>query len=80
MKLRVLAKPTLTLTKERKVLDYGTEFEVDEARAKEILAATFENKPVAEIVEELVAAPVEEPTTDEPVAPVKQTKKANSKK
>lgn len=76
MKLRVLAKPTLTLTKERKVLDYGTEFEVDEARAKEILAATFENKPVAEIVEELV----EEPTTDEPVAPVKQTKKANSKK
>ena len=80
MKLRVLSKPTLTLTKERKVLNYGAEFEVDEARAEEILAVTFENKPVAEIVEEPVAAPVEEPTTDEPVAPVKQTKKQNSKK
>lgn len=80
MKLRVLAKPTLTLTKERKVLNYGAEFEVDEARAKEILAVTFENKPVAEIVEEPIETSVEEPTTEEPVVPVKQTKKANSKK
>lgn len=40
----------LTLTKERKKIKYDDEFEVSEERAKEILAATFKGKPVAEIV------------------------------
>lgn len=42
----------LTLTKEKKTIKAGEEFHIeDEARAKEILAATFEGKPVAELVE-----------------------------
>lgn len=55
MKLRVLAKPTLTLIKEQKVLNYGDVFDCDEfgidvERASEILKATFQGKPVAELV------------------------------
>ena len=43
----------LTLTKEKKVIKPGDVFTIeDEARAKEILAATFKGKPVAELVEE----------------------------
>lgn len=54
MKLKqiVIDKTDLTLTKEKKIVKYNDVFEVDEARAKEILAATFKGKPVAEIVEE----------------------------
>ena len=44
---------TLNLIKEKKVIEYGEVFEVDdEERAKEILAATYKNKPVAELVKE----------------------------
>jgi hypothetical protein len=51
MKLRqiVCDKTELTLTKEKKQIKYGDIFEVSEERAKEILAATFKGKPVAEI-------------------------------
>ena len=55
MKLKqiVCDKTDLTLTKEKKVIKYGKEFTIeDEARAKEILAATFKGQPVAEVVEE----------------------------
>lgn len=54
MKLRqiVVDGTDLTLTKERKQIKYGEEFEVSDERAKEILAATFKGKPVAEIVNE----------------------------
>lgn len=71
MKLKqiVCDKTDLTLTKEKKVIGYGIEFEVDEARAKEILAATFKGQPVAEIVEE--------PKEDKPVK--KATTKKNNK-
>lgn len=57
MKLKVIAtykngKPSdLTLTKERKVIKFGEEFEInDEKRANEILNTIFNGKPVAEIV------------------------------
>lgn len=52
MKLKqiVCDQTELTLTKERKQIKYGEEFEVSDERAKEILAATFKGKPVAEIV------------------------------
>lgn len=69
MKLRqiVCDKTDLTLTKERETKVYGEVFPIeDEARAKEILAATYKGKPVAEIVEE--------PKED------KVTKKASKKK
>lgn len=54
MKLKqiVCDETDLTLTKEKKVIPFGEVFEVDEARAKEILAVTFKGKPVAELVEE----------------------------
>lgn len=54
MKLKqiVCDKTELTLTKERKKNKFGDEFEVSEERGKEILAATFKGKPVAEIVNE----------------------------
>ena len=69
MKLKqiVCDKTDLTLTKEKKVISYGKEFVVeDEARAKEILSATFKGQPVAVVVEE----------TNED----KPTKKATTKK
>ena len=44
---------TLNLIKEKKIIEFGEVFEVeDEERAKEILAATYQNKPVAEVVKE----------------------------
>lgn len=53
MKLRQIVDDgsTLTLTKEKKVIPYGKEFEIkDEERANEILNARYHGKPVAEIV------------------------------
>ena len=72
MKLKqiVCDKTALTLTKEKKVVNYGEEFEVTEARAKEILKATYKDEPVAAIVEEVVE-PTEEAKTKAP----KTTKK-----
>lgn len=70
MKLKqiVCDKTDLTLTKEKKTIGYGEEFIIeDEARVKEILAATFNGQPVAELV-------AEEPKED------KQPKKASKKK
>lgn len=54
MKLKqiVCDETELTLTKERKKIKFGEEFEVSDERAKEILTATFKGKPVAEIVNE----------------------------
>lgn len=54
MKLKqiVCDETDLTLTKEKKVIKFGEVFEVNEARAKEILAVAFKGKPVAELVEE----------------------------
>lgn len=56
MKLKqiVCDETELTLTKERKKVKFGEEFEVSDERGKEILAATFKGKPVAEIVEKPV--------------------------
>lgn len=57
MKLKVIAtykngKPSdLTLTKERKVIKFGEEFEIkDTKRANEILKTIFNGKPVVEVV------------------------------
>lgn len=52
MKLKqiVCDETELTLTKERKKIKFGEEFEVSDERGKEILAVTFKGKPVAEIV------------------------------
>lgn len=61
----------LTLTKEKKQIKYGKEFEVSEERAKEILAATFKGKPVAEIVDE---KPVNEFGNQEGTRKVTKTK------
>lgn len=70
LKQIVCDKTELTLTKEKKAIGYGEEFEIkDEARVKEILAATFQGKPVAELVEE--------PEEDKEV---KTTKKVSKKK
>ena len=54
MKLRqiVCDKTELTLTKEKKKIKYNEIFEVSEDRAKEILKATYHDKPVAEVVKE----------------------------
>lgn len=54
MKLRqiVIDETALTLTKEKKIITYGEEFEVSDDRGKEILAATYKGAPVAEEVEE----------------------------
>ena len=57
MKLKVIAlykdgKPSdLTLTKENKIVKYGEEFEIKDAkRANEILNTIFNGKPVVEVV------------------------------
>lgn len=54
MKLRqiVCDKTELTLTKEKKKIKYNDIFEVSEERAKEILKATYHDKPVAEVVKD----------------------------
>ena len=71
LKQIVCDKTDLTLTKEKKTIKYGEVFSIeDEARAKEILAATFKGKPVAVVVEE----PKEEPKEEK-----KESKKTNKK-
>ena len=64
---------TLNLIKEKKVIEYKEVFEVDaEEKAKEILSATYKNKPVAELVKETIK--------DKVPSQVKQgTKKENKK-
>ena len=42
----------LNLIKEKNVIEYGEVFEVDDERGAEILKATYQNKPVAELVQE----------------------------
>ena len=60
LKQVVCDETDLTLTKEKKTIEYGDEFVIeDEARAKEILATTFKGQPVAVVVEE--ETKVEEP-------------------
>ena len=72
LKQIVCDETDLTLTKEKKVIKPGEVFTIDdEARANEILAATFKGKPVAELVEESKKDELEE---DKP------TKKTTSKK
>ena len=67
---------TLNLIKEKKVIEYKEVFEVDdEERAKEILKATYKNKPVAELVKEKIVI-----TTDKVPAQVKQGTKKDNKK
>jgi len=71
MKLKqiVCDKTDLILTKEKKTIGYGKEFTIDdEARAMEILAATFKGKPVAELVEEPVDNTAEQEGTPEGTA------------
>lgn len=77
MKLKqiVCDKTELTLTKERKKIKFGEEFEVTDERAKEILAATFKGKPVAEIVNE---KPINE--LGNPVGTRKTTRTTKTKK
>lgn len=74
MKLKqiVCDETELTLTKERKKIKYGEEFEVTDERAKEILAATFKGKPVAEIV-------LEKPTNEGTPKETKKVEKTTSK-
>ena len=53
LKQTVCDGTTLNLVKEKKIIEFGEVFDVeDEERAKEILAATYQNKPVAELVKE----------------------------
>ena len=52
MKLRVIAEPDLWLIKEKKNVLYGETFEVSQERGLEILKATYNGKPVAELVED----------------------------
>lgn len=54
MKLKqvVCDKTELVLTKEKKKIKYNEIFEVSEDRAKEILRATYHNKPVVEVVKD----------------------------
>lgn len=54
MKLRqiVCDKTELFLSKEKKKIKYNDIFEVSEERAKEILMATYKNKPIVELVKE----------------------------
>ena len=70
----------LNLTKEKKVIEYGEVFEVDDERGTEILNATYKNKPVAELVKE-----EDKPTTaatpgDKPKEEVTTPKATNKKK
>lgn len=80
MKLRqiVCDKTELTLTKEKKQIKYGDIFEVSEERAKEILAATFKGKPVAEIEYEKATDESENSIENKKVE--KTTSKSKSKK
>ena len=57
LKQTVCDGTVLNLTKEKKVIEYGEVFEVDDERGAEILNATYKNKPVAELVKEEVTTP-----------------------
>ena len=71
---------TLNLTKEKKVIEYKEVFEVDdEERAKEILSATYKNKPVAELIKETIKEKIVI-TTDKVPVQVKQGTKNETKK
>ena len=71
---------TLNLIKEKKVIEYKEVFEVDaEEKAKEILSATYKNKPVAELVKETIKEKIVI-TTDKVPAQVKQGTKKDNKK
>lgn len=54
MKLRqvVCDKTELFLSKEKKKIKYNDIFEVSDERAKEILKATYHNRPVVEVVKD----------------------------
>ena len=70
----------LNLTKEKKVIEYGEVFEVDDERGAEVLNATYKNKPVAEQVVEK-----DKPTTaatpgDKPKEEATTPKATNKKK
>lgn len=74
MKLKqiVCDETELTLTKERKKVKFGDEFEVSDERGKEILATTFKGKPVAEIVDE---KPINNPASTKKTIGKPKTKK-----
>lgn len=73
----VCDKTILVLTKEKKQIKYGEVFEVeDESRVNEILAATYQGKPVAKLVVETVENSVEK-SEDKPKK--KATKKVSKK-
>ena len=85
MKLKqiVCDKTDLTLTKEKEIKVYGEEFVIeDEARAKEILAATYKGQPVAELVEETIKVVASAGVSAEELAEQMKptTKKATTKK
>lgn len=69
----------LNLTKEKKVIEYGEVFEVDDERGEEILNATYKNKPVAELVKEedkpTTAAPLGDKQKEEVTTPKATNKK-----
>ena len=55
MKLKQIVKGggNLTLTKEKKIIEYGKTFIIeDEERAKEILNTKYKGQPVVEVAEE----------------------------
>lgn len=78
MKLKqiVCDESELTLSKEKKQIIFGEVFEIeDEERVKEILAATYHGKPVAELIEE-----EEQQEEEQEEQPKAKGKKSNSKK
>lgn len=78
MKLKqiVCDESELTLSKEKKQIIFGEVFEIeDEERVKEILAATYHGKPVAELIEE-----DEQQEEEQEEQPKAKGKKSNSKK
>lgn len=84
MKLKqiVYDESELTLSKEKKQIIFGEVFEIeDEERVKEILAATYHGKPVAELIEEDEQQDEQqEEEQQEEEQPKAKGKKSNSKK
>ena len=71
---------TLNLIKEKKVIEFGEVFEVDdEESAKEILAATYKDKPVAELVKETIKEKIVITTAKVPAQVKQGTKKQETK-
>ena len=64
----------LNLIKEKKVVEYGEVFEVDDERGNEILTATYKNKPVAELVEESAEKTAEKDKPTDAATPGDKTK------